>query len=264
VSIPESNGLSEIVNEAVRKIDQREQEIRDLIRRGGTAAKYNPAKCNVRYHVHFRAGISLSEQFCAVFDGSGQPDVPLIDLTRTDVVDSDDCGKGRAEIEKSMLIRIPKFIQEMQRFGVVVRAKWLRSLDDCARARVDALNHTESISVVIPISGPDGVALCLESEYRESGSTFFRGGYYLPDCVFKCGARVTYDFTDENGVMDKEIAGHQSEDDQFVGLRLAMKTDAILLSGTIGFDFLVELAEVVLSPVDLGLGALHRIRPHSV
>jgi hypothetical protein len=263
-----SNGLGEIVNESVRKINQREQEIRNLIRRGGTAAKYDPAKCNLRYHVHFRAGVGFSEQFCAIFDAPRHLDEPLFESSGTErqghVIDAYKLRIRSAETEKSMLIRIPKFIQEIQRLAVVVWPKRLCSFDDCARLRVDTINHAESMAVVIPIFGPDGVRLCLESEYRESGSTFFRGGHYLPHRVFKCGARVTYDFTDDKRVMDGEVTRHQRAHNDLISLRLTMQTDAILLSGTIGFDFLVELAEVVLSPIDLGLGALHRIRPHSV
>lgn len=260
-----SDGLGEVANNAIRELDQLQQGFRDWLTVEKPAVEYDAAKCHLSAHLHASAGVPLSEQFCAVFDLRGNGNhFGLESIARMNEVQIDSVEIPDTEIEQSMLIPIPEFVQDIQQVGLIVRPKRLQSLDDCSRGRVNAIDHSQSISVVIPIYAlGHSVNLGLGGENWEAGtSPSFDRRNQFPHSMFKCGAHLTYDFPGDDCVTDEKTTGQHGGNDQFIGLRLVLERNAMRLFFPRTIRLQIELLEMVLSPVYLSDGTLERITWH--
>lgn len=194
--------LARSSNDSLRELNKLQQEFRDWLAIDQPTIKYDASSVHLRHHLHISAGVGFSEKFCAVFDVGGGRQGDL-SVANAEIYQLHCLGVGNTGIEQSMLILVPKFIQDIQQVGLVVRPKWLQSLDDCARARIDAVDYADAIAVVIPIfTLGGGVNFCLGGINWESSCKSGRWSHF-PNGVFESGARVTYDFTGDNRVVDR-------------------------------------------------------------
>jgi hypothetical protein len=256
-----SNGLGEGVNDIIRKLQESREDFSDWLALHNPLIEYDHATCSFTHHIHVRATSAFSEEFCAVFDiGRNVDEFTGIDApVREGVDEGHSLGIGDAGIEQSVLIRIPEFLQYIQRVGRIVWPKRLQALNDCLRSRVNAINHGKALAVVIPILDTG-----LDSEDREAGYTLLGNRNHFPNGVFQRGARLVNDFTCDNGILDEEIARDEGVDNQVHLPAIWLVQEAKSIRAFVSPEFTIELVEVIISPVEFSSGTLQRITWHDV
>jgi len=258
----QSESSSKIVDDMLRELNQLQQEFRNWLALDKPIIEYDAANCSFSFHLHAKTGMVFSEEFCAIFDvwRNGHESTGIEPSIRVGVNQRHSLRESNTRIEQFVLIPIPEFMQDIQPVGQEVWPKRLRCLNDCGRSRVDALNHGDALAVKIPIWDTR-----FNFEHWETGSSVsLRNRNHLPNGMFKRGARVVYDFTGDDGIMDEEVMRNESIQDQIVGLRLVLEKEAVCVTFGAGLKLDIELFEMVISPVKLSSGTFQRIILHDV
>ena len=240
----------EVVDKALRELKEGRKQFERLIDRSRSRIPEFQAKINLFYHAHFRfieRRVGIPNGFCAIFEvGCNRveklPDTPI----GKEVDSAIGIDLVEDEIQHTVLIPLPHLVEDIQpRLGPAV-IKWLRSLDDCCSAIIDASNH---------LSGPFLVGLTLPHG-GHTCDAFDWLGHELPDDMIERRPHLAYGFSSNYRVMSEEITRSIEVENALAGLKIATVGEAIAIKPPVPLKLKLEFFEVLMGPVKLSPGTI--------
>jgi hypothetical protein len=248
----------EVVDKALRELKEGREQFERIVARRRAGIPELQAKINLFYHAHFRlvkVGVGIPDSFCAIFEADCNVVEKLANTTVGEEVRSP-IGVHLVEddIQHTVFVPFPHLVEDIQpRLGPAV-VKWLRSLDDCRSAIIDASDHFRSPFLVVLTLPTDG----------HTCDAFNWLGHELPDDMIERRPHLAYGFSSNYRVTSEEVARSLEVQDALAGLKIATGREAIAIKPPVPLKLKLELFEVLIGPVKLSPGTIMWVHSPSI